>query len=99
MLAIADVAPDSGRGASRAGTEDDPTGVGMLFGLHLFKNRFGDVVITAPVGCPFGGGKLIHIIAAAFVGQPLGLLVGLVRRPYKMAAPAREFGLFYVWPR
>ena len=49
----------------------------MLFQRQLRKQALGDIVITAPVGGPFGKGELVHIMAAGFTGDPFGLVIDL----------------------
>ena len=54
-----------------------PTTTRMGFAFELVKDAFGDVVIAAPVGSPFGKGELIHVVTVKFTGQTLGLFVNL----------------------
>ena len=58
---VADVAADGGRGAAGAGAHHDPGRHRMAFAAHLLEDRFGDVVVAAPVGGALGIGELVDM--------------------------------------
>ena len=45
----------------------------MRFALELAEDRFGDVVVAAPVGGAFGVRELVHVVATGLLRQCLGL--------------------------
>src|SRR3546814_8778379 len=51
---------DRGRGAAGAGAADDPGRLGVAFVLQLADDRFGDVVVAAPVGGALGQAELVE---------------------------------------
>src|SRR3546814_17926945 len=60
QAAVAQVAADRGRGAAGAGAADDPGRLGVAFVLQLADDRFGDVVVAAPVGGAHGRAELVE---------------------------------------
>ena len=91
QVAIADVAPDGGRGAAGAGAHHHPVGNGMGLALHLAEDAFGDVVVAPPVGRALGVGELVKVVPARLCRQPCGHLIDLRRVVDEMAAPAEAF--------
>ncbi|MNE72864.1 hypothetical protein D3C80_1688400 [compost metagenome] len=61
----------------------------MALILHLFKHALRDVVVAAPVRCPFGIGKLVKIMPTGFCGEFLchGIHIACVFN--KMTTPAK----------
>ncbi len=57
---------------------------------HLLEDRFGDVVVGAPVGGALGIGELVHEVAARGAGQALRLGTDRVGVCHQVAAPAIE---------
>lgn len=47
----------------------------MLLMRHLREDRFSDIIIAAPVRCPFRIGELIEIMSAGFKSKALGYSV------------------------
>ena len=96
--AIADIAPDRGRGAAGAGAHHHPFGFGKFLKLHLLKDAFGDIVVAAPIGCALGIGELVQIMPARVRGDPgrdlidLGWLIDQFAAPAK-APDRRQLGL------
>jgi hypothetical protein len=90
FAAIPDVTPDGGRGSTGAGAAYHPTRHRLWLCRHLMEDRFGDVVVAAPVGGPLGIGELIHVVAAHGGGELGADPVDRARIIDEMAAPAIE---------
>ncbi len=43
----------------------------MGFAFELIKDTFGDIVVASPIGCAFGIGELIHVMAAQLAREAL----------------------------
>ena len=56
------VAADGRAGPAGAGTDDDPGRHWERLATQLGEHRLGDVVVAAPVGCPFGIGELVQVV-------------------------------------
>src|SRR5690606_34600413 len=69
QCAVADIAPNRCRSAAGAGAADDPGRLRMRFGSELADDRFGDVVVAAPVGRAFGQPELVEM-AGTVGGMP-----------------------------
>ena len=65
QAAVAQVAADRRRGAAGAGAADDPRRFRIGFLRQLAEDRFGDVVVAAPVGRAFGQAELVEVAGAA----------------------------------
>src|SRR5690606_28988803 len=76
QAAVAQVAADRGRGAAGAGAADHPRRLRLRFAGELANDRFGDVVVAAPVGGAFGQAELVEV-AGALCGVPGGAFVDL----------------------
>src|SRR6185312_7209947 len=61
--AVAQVAADRGRGAAGAGAADDPRRLRFRLQRELADDRFGDVVVAAPVGGALGQAELVQVQA------------------------------------
>ena len=66
------VAADGGARAAGTRADDDPGRHGVWLGRQLVEDRFGDVVVAAPVGGPLGVGELVEVVPTEFVGEPSG---------------------------
>jgi hypothetical protein len=60
----------------------------MLLVAHLDEDRFGDVVVAAPIGGSFGVGELIQTVPVGLLGNPFGLGVDVARALHEMATAA-----------
>ena len=87
---VARIAPDRRGRPAGARAADDPARHRMRFAGHLGKDRFGDIVVAAPVGRAFGIGELVDVMALQIVRQRLGGRIDLTRRVYEMAFAAVE---------
>src|SRR3546814_15858458 len=76
QAAVAQIAADRGRGAARAGAADHPRRLRLRFAGELADDRFGDVVVAAPVGGALGQAELVEM-AGAPRGMPGGAFVDL----------------------
>ena len=93
-LAITQVAADGRRSAAGAGAADDPFRYRMWLMLHLAQDRFGDVVVAAPVGSAFCQDKLVEM-AGADGDMPVRAGLGIfgVGDQIALAAKCLERGL------
>src|SRR3546814_7220240 len=64
QAAVAQIAADRGRGAARAGAADHPRRLRLRFAGELADDRFGDVVVAAPVGGAIGQAELVEMAGA-----------------------------------
>ncbi|MNF83606.1 hypothetical protein D3C84_659310 [compost metagenome] len=93
MLAIANIAAQSGGGTARARAGNQPARLRVLFKTHLMKNRFGDVVVRPPVGGALGVGELVNEMPVVLPRQALGLGIDLGRIIDQMALATVESDL------
>ena len=70
---VADEAADRGRGPAGAGAARPPKRARGALQPHLGEDRFGDVVVAAPVRRPLGIGELVEVVAAGLGGEPPAL--------------------------
>ncbi len=91
VAAVAHVAAERGGGAAGAGAAHDPCRHRMRLFLHLPEDRFGDVVVGAPVGGTLGVQELVHEVAAALARQLHRIGVQVAGAFDQVAAPALEF--------
>lgn len=84
----ADMAPDRRRGAAGARARDDPRRRAEPERFELAKKLGGDIIGAAPVGDLGGAQELIHMIAAAALGDMFGgrMEVGTLRCTHDVAA-------------
>lgn len=66
----------------------------MRLVVHLTEDTVGDIIVSPPVGRPFGIGKLIHIMAVQLAGQGFGGGIDFAGAIDEMAAAAVELNLF-----
>ena len=61
---------------------------------HLAEDTVGDIIVSPPVGRPFGKGKLIHIMPVQLARQGFGGGIDFAGAIDKMTAAAVELNLF-----
>src|SRR6516225_9574559 len=88
---VPQIPADGCAGSAGPRADDDPPWDGKALQAHLFDDRFSDVVVTAPVGGPFGEGELIHVVAVRGLGEPDRLVVYGGRIVDEMAAATLPF--------
>ncbi|MNP27431.1 hypothetical protein D3C76_1203410 [compost metagenome] len=90
MLAIANIAPKGRGSAASARARNQPGRLRMPLETHLGKDRFGNIVVGAPVSGALGVGELVHEVTAGFPRQTFGFCVELRRVIHQMALTTIE---------
>src|SRR6478752_6584407 len=65
MAVVAQVPADCGARSTGAGAYHDPFRHRVRLQVQLAENRFGDIVVAAPVRRPLGVGELVHVMPVA----------------------------------
>src|SRR5215472_4241357 len=88
---VSQIPADGCAGSPGPRAHHDPAWDGKAFQAHLLDDRFSDVVVTAPVGGPFGEGELTHVVAASGLGKPDRLVIHGGRIVDQMTAATLPF--------
>ena len=77
-------AADRGTGSARPGSDDHPVGNRMFLVFELSEDRFGDVVVSAPIRRALGVGELVHVVTVQLTREPMRFRVDRRRIAHEM---------------